>query len=257
MHFSARIHRQGAVNIPRPSPLLLCPAGESQMSDDWVLTRDQVRQIDQWAVERGGIPSLVLMENAGRGCTDVLAARLAAREGPVCVCCGKGNNGGDGFVIARHLAVRDIPVHVCYFHEPDAMSHDARVNFIILKQLGIPTRSFADPAKRRDLEGVLHASQWIVDALLGTGITGSVREEDAQIIEALNRSGRPILAVDLPSGMDCDTGAADSAISATVTATMVALKPALVSPQGLQKAGEVVVVDIGIPPDVARGWVAD
>jgi NAD(P)H-hydrate epimerase len=210
-----------------------------------VLTRDAVRQVDRRAVEEFGMSSLVLMENAGRGCADVLED-LGVR-GPVVICCGRGNNGGDGFVIARHLDLRGREVRVVLCCDPASLSGDAAANYNILiaadfeiVQLG----DFQDALLRRTLEG----ADWIVDAILGTGARGEPRSPYRQVIEMLNTWPARKMAIDLPSGLDCDTGEPASAtFRAEHTCTFVAPKPGFFAESAQPCVGRVHTLDIGVP----------
>lgn len=213
-----------------------------------VLSRQQVRQVDRTAIEDYGMSGLVLMENAGRGCADVLCA--ADGRGPVVVACGKGNNGGDGFVIARHLDNRGVPVRVVLVGEPDELSGDAAANFAILQHTGIPLVPLpkCDPADRARWEGILRGAQWIVDALLGTGAKGAPRPPYDEVIRLLNQQEAKKLAVDIPSGLDCDTGEAfDPTFRADHTCSFVALKPGLLADNAQQYTWKTQVIDIGVP----------
>src|SRR5207302_5011864 len=133
-------------------------------------TRAEVREIDRRAIEEFGVPGVVLMENAGRGAAGVLLS--LGIGGPVLICCGKGNNGGDGFVIARHLDNRGVGVRVLLFARPEELTGDAAINFRIIERSGLPIVIQPDPAA---LAGELAPTAWVVDALFGTGLTGGVR----------------------------------------------------------------------------------
>ncbi len=195
---------------------------------------------------------LVLMENAGRGTADVLC-RLAENEsggrlGRVVVCCGKGNNAGDGFVIARHLDLRAVDVRVLVWAEPAELTGDAGANFHILRQTGVPIEVFGNRHDAARLTQQLAGVNWIVDALLGTGARGEPRPPLSAVIDQLNAATAKRLAVDLPSGLDCDTGAAARhTIRAHETCTFVAMKRGFVSPGAEQYTGRVHVLDIGAP----------
>ncbi|HJT34445.1 MAG TPA: NAD(P)H-hydrate epimerase [Pirellulales bacterium] len=214
--------------------------------DQPVLNRRQTREVDRRAVNEYGMSTLVLMENAGRGVADKLM-ELGAR-GPVLVCCGKGNNAGDGFVLARHLDLRSVPVEVLVWSEADDLSDDAGLNFAILQKSGVPIEIFG---KRHDAARLAHflaKAEWVVDALLGTGAQGEPRAPLDAVIAQLNDSQRPILAIDLPSGLDCDTGAAATrTIRACHTCTFVAAKPGFLAPGADAYTGQVDVLDIGVP----------
>jgi NAD(P)H-hydrate epimerase len=219
------------------------------------LTRDQVRRLDRMAIEEFGIPGVVLMENAGRAVADE-TLKLLAREPALlaaAVLCGGGNNGGDGYVIARHL--HNAGVHVTVFHaaEPSRSGGDAAVNRVIVEKMGLTCRDILNEAQLAG-EPDLAKADVLVDALLGTGFSGDVRPHLAAIIRrcnALAAQGRKVIAVDVPSGLDCDTGrAADPTIRADLTVTFVAAKTGLLSEQARPYAGRVLVASIGAPPEL-------
>src|SRR5437016_5981319 len=131
------------------------------------LSREEVRSLDRRAIDEFGIPGIVLMENAGRGTTAILMA--LGIPGPVTICCGKGNNGGDGFVIARHLGIAGFACHVLLFARPEDLSGDAATNYQVLARTGAPITVFADgQLDEAALRRQLGTSAWIVDALFGT-----------------------------------------------------------------------------------------
>jgi NAD(P)H-hydrate epimerase len=210
------------------------------------LSRKAVRDVDRAAVEEFGVPGVVLMENAGRNAAELLWQQGVA--GPVVICCGKGNNGGDGFVIARHLENRGADVRVLLFAEPDTLRGDAATNCRIVQKAGIPLTILAGHVDRPALDAVLQHAAWIVDALLGTGIAGTVREPYATVISAINASPAKVFAVDLPSGLDCDRGEPLGAcVRADVTATFVARKAGFAQSSAKEWTGDLHVIDIGIP----------
>lgn len=211
------------------------------------LTRQQCRDIDRHAIEQLGIPSIVLMENAGRGTVDVLL-----EQDPECrtvlVLCGKGNNGGDGFVIARHLAIHGVDVHMVLLAKCDDLVGDARINCNILcaSGLGVLEISTVD-----ELDAIFNKVRptWLIDALLGTGATGEPREPYASVIEWMNRQPARRLAVDVPSGLDCDAGQpATPTVRADLTCTFVGRKVGYDVAAAQEYLGEVHVVSIGIVP---------
>jgi NAD(P)H-hydrate epimerase len=230
------------------------------------LSRDRVRQLDQRALADYGVPGIVLMENAGRGVADTLC-RLGI-GGLVVICCGPGNNGGDGFVIARHLDLRSIAVKVLVWgnpgHAPGKQeTGDAAINYRILERSGVPmVKMAADAADNTadgaaEVAGQLAGAAWIVDALLGTGAKGEPRPPLAAAIDAINGAGVPIMAVDLPSGLDCDTGhAAEHTIRAAHTCTFVAEKPGFLMTGASAFTGAVHVVDIGAPRNLVEEMLA-
>lgn len=219
------------------------------------LTREQVRRVDRLAIEEFGISGLILMENAGRGVADVLTQRKP--DGPVAICCGTGNNAGDGFVIARHLDVRDIACRVLLWANPSELRGDAAVNFRILQKTDVPVEVFAEGHDAGRLESLLDDAAWIVDALLGTGAKGDPRPPLDRAIDQLNATELPILAVDLPSGLDCDSGVPGSpTIRAAETCSFVAMKIGFASPQAAPYIGKVHVLDIGAPRKIIERVLA-
>jgi len=220
--------------------------------DHVTINRQQARELDRLAIEEYGMTGLMLMENAGRGVADALCG--LGIEGPVVICCGRGNNGGDGFVIARHLDLRGVAVKVLAWGQevdtPQAVragqaASDAAVNFQILSRSGVSIRLLNDAA---NVDHELVGAGWVVDALLGTGARGEPRAPLDAVIDQVNRQNAPVLAVDLPSGLDCDTGeAAAHTIHAAHTCTFVAPKPGFFAPGANRYTGQVHVLDIGAP----------
>jgi NAD(P)H-hydrate epimerase len=208
--------------------------------------RDESRAIDRRAMEEYGLCGLVLMENAGRGVADRLESLGIA--GPVVICCGKGNNAGDGFVIARHLDLRGWPIRVFVWAEAEELTGDAGVNFRVLQKMDVPLLLFGKNYQSAKLGDSLAGAAWIVDALLGTGARGEPRAPLDAVIDQLNASDVPKLAVDLPSGLDCDTGAAAKhTIRAAHTCTFIAPKIGFSAPGAERYTGQVHVLDIGAP----------
>ena len=210
------------------------------------LSREQVRDVDRRAVEEYGMSSLVLMENAGRSLADLLAG-LGVGHG-VLVCCGKGNNAGDGFVAARHLDIRGIRVGVALWGDPDELSPDAAANYRIARRGGLAIEVFKDGHDSGRLADLLTHSAWAVDALLGTGARGAPRPPYDRVIEELNASHCQTLAVDVPSGLDCDSGEpSEPTIRAAHTCTFVAAKPGFLREPAAPYIGQLHVADIGVP----------
>ena len=214
------------------------------------LTRAEVREVDRLAIEEYGLPGIVLMENAGRNAAQLLHG--LGIGGPVAIACGRGNNGGDGFVIARHLQLLGHEVRLLLACPPADYRGDAAVNADVTRRAGLVILDLSDGSPE-EWAAALRDAAWIVDALLGTGATGAPRGAVATAITAINdvrREGRGvrILAVDLPSGLDCDTGdRAGVCIQADVTATFVAPKPAFDAPTAGDFTGVVHVLGIGAP----------
>jgi NAD(P)H-hydrate epimerase len=213
------------------------------------LTRAEVHDVDRRAIEEFGLPGIVLMENAGRNAALLLHERAPAAR--VVIVCGKGNNAGDGFVIARHLENLGHDVRLLLACDPAEYRGDAAINWHVVDKAGIPARLLA-AASREAWERELVGADWIIDALLGTGATGAPRGPIATAIEAVNavaaRDHAGVFAVDLPSGLDCDTGeAAGACIRANLTGTFVARKVGFDRPAAGAFLGEVRVLDIGAP----------
>lgn len=202
------------------------------------------------------------MENAGRNAADLIEGwvlrrrSLAGGRRPprVGIVCGKGNNGGDGFVIARHLAIRGLGVSVDLLADPESLSPDAAVNFRIVSNLGIAVRVLAARAALRAAVRRWRSCDALVDALLGTGFAGRVRSPMAEVIDQINKlTSALIVAIDVPSGLNADTGDADGpAVRADRTVTFMAMKAGFVRPAARRYLGRVTVVGIGAPPVAIR-----
>ena len=232
------------------------------MSTFW-MSREEVRELDRRAGGEFGVPGLVLMENAGRGCAELLM-RLNPERKPVIILCGPGNNGGDGYVMARHLDNGSWPVSVVAVEAPSksdpsaadrfqGLPADARANYEIVVRSRLNLISINPPdldaGTKESLKEVLRSSDgWIVDALFGTGLSRALTAPYDDLVSLVNASGKPVLAVDIPSGLDCDTGEPlGPTIRAAHTATFAALKRGFLNRESRSWTGEVHVVDIGAP----------
>ncbi len=224
------------------------------------LTCDQIRRIDRMAIEELGIPGVVLMENAGRRAAAVVRRlvrrrlALSCSEARVVIVCGGGNNGGDGYVIARHLANWGLQVEVYSTVDPQVLGGDAATNATIAGRMGLAIHPIIDSAQLAAQCGTWSRAHVLVDALLGTGFRGPIRDHAASVIRCVNESGAAmVVAVDIPSGLDGDSGEAPAgAVKADVTVTFVAAKQGFDAPFAKALVGRVVVAGIGIPP-----WLAD
>ncbi len=213
-----------------------------------VVTAAEMRALDRAAIDEVGLPGFTLMETAGRGVADAAIDMLEAKRGHVAVVCGPGNNGGDGFVIARVLRGRGIDAIAYLAAERGAVKNDALAHLRVLERSGGVILSIATPQELDRHRDAIAGSDLAVDALFGIGLVREVEGHLAAVIGAINAT-RLRLAVDLPSGLHTDTGKTlGVAVDAQRTVSMAALKPALVSSPGFSKCGEVSVVDIGIPP---------
>lgn len=198
------------------------------------------------------------MENAGRLAADEISKFL---DGPadrsIGIVAGAGNNGGDGFVIARHLAMRGAKVTTFLVASVEKLSGDAKTNFQILRNLRHEIR-YVVGDDIGGLAGGLKAFDVVVDAVGGTGIRGELQGDLASVVEQINASGRPVVAIDIPTGLDCDSGLATGpAVRAKMTVTMLARKKGFDVPEAASYTGEVRVVDIGIPAGLVVQIAAD
>ncbi|MDB4866108.1 MAG: NAD(P)H-hydrate dehydratase, partial [Cohnella sp.] len=226
-----------------------------------LVTAKEMRDIDRYAIDTIGIPALVLMENAGRAIAEEVMRLQAVESGGNrrlgdkddkaprwLILVGKGNNGGDGIVCARHLAEMGYLVQLLYAVSPEQLSGEAAIQRDIALRMGLSAAVY-------DVGQATDWSRWdgLVDALLGTGGSGVPREPYASLIREANASGLPIVAADIPSGLDADSGEiAEPCIRARVTVALAFMKRGLLLYPGAEAAGEVVVRPIGIPMDAAR-----
>jgi NAD(P)H-hydrate epimerase len=243
------------------------------------LSRSEVRRLDVEAADELALPGPILMENAGRGAAGWLAELVGAipphaggrpfsvpasshtedvPHGPglprVLILCGPGNNGGDGAVVARHLNAWGFPVRVIWFTRSDQLRGDAALQWAILAKSKVDQSAWFDRYSAdsaidlTDLPAILEDADWLVDGLLGTGLSRAVEGPLHNVIDAMNGSGKPILALDLPSGMDADSGLPMGvAVRATATATFVSCKIGFAAAGATDYTGEVAVIDIGLP----------
>ena len=211
-----------------------------------------IRQIDAAAVQELGMAGLLLMENAARGACEVLEATQP--QGRIIVVSGPGNNGGDGLAMARLLAAIGIDSEIHLVRAGKSLTDDAQSNFEFLYKCGIKVQE-ADEKNLQSVLAVLTPDDWIVDALLGTGIRGTLRSPFLEIVEAINQSFARVLSVDVPSGLDADTGKPCGAtVRAEVTVTFVATKAGFRFPLALPYLGRVVVRQIGVPQRWLAAW---
>ena len=217
-----------------------------------ILNAAQMREADRVTVEDIGIPSLVLMENAGRQVVAAIESAYEARlEGRVAVLCGRGNNGGDGFVVARTLVQRGIDAAVFVVGAVADIHGDARTNLDILGRLGVTVVEIGDEQTWELHFSEISQCSLIIDAIFGTGLKSALAGMMETVVADVNASGIPIVAIDLPSGLSADTPhLIGDCVDASMTVTLAAPKLPLVLPPGEAHAGDVVIADIGIPSDV-------
>ncbi|MFA4986250.1 MAG: NAD(P)H-hydrate epimerase [Candidatus Brocadiia bacterium] len=259
------------------------------MPEEIRLSCEQSRQVDSIAAQKYGIPGLVLMENAGLRCADIILGILSEFPEPrsATIITGKGNNGGDGYVIARHLhnrgiAVRVFGVSVKAFQfegafdksviadlgrrkkqqaaerfgieRPAPPEDDARTNLRIISRMGIPLFEIGTDVSPSQLRHCLKETDVVVDALMGTGSIGIPRSPYDETIRAINSCGKKVVSVDLPSGLDANTGiAAGECVKADFTVTFVAQKTGFALNDGPKFCGQVIVAEISLPKELVEG----
>jgi hydroxyethylthiazole kinase-like uncharacterized protein yjeF len=216
------------------------------------VTREQVREMDRRAIEDFGIPGVILMENAGRAVAEE-TWKLAEQDprARVAILCGKGNNGGDGYVVARHLFNRGMDPAVIVFARPADVSGAAAVNLAIIRKMGLAVEEVTSDDDLCKIEAAVSAADVLVDALLGTGLAGDVRGPIRRAIDNNNGSGKAVVAVDIPSGLDANTGQVLGAcVAADVTVTFVAPKIGFERGDAPVHVGTIVTAEISIPRQV-------
>jgi ADP-dependent NAD(P)H-hydrate dehydratase / NAD(P)H-hydrate epimerase len=220
-----------------------------------ILNTAQMREVDRRTIQEIGLPSIVLMENAGRQVVAALESLYTdLLERTIAVVCGRGNNGGDGFVVARTLHQRGADVSVFLIGEVASVKGDARVNLEVLGRLGVTVVEVSDEQAWELHFSAVAQSDLIVDAIFGTGLSGPLTGMLETVVADLNAAGIPIVSIDLPSGMSADTPELrGDTVEATVTVTLAAPKLPLILPPAEGRAGEIVIADIGIPDEVIDG----
>lgn len=214
------------------------------------VTAARMREADRKAIEDYEIPGLILMENAGRGAAE-LAVQMNPDRGPVAIFAGKGNNGGDAFVIARHLYNKHYPVDVFLLARKDEIKPpgDAGVNLNIALKMDIPVKEILEEGEIQSLD--LSSYSLVVDGIFGTGLSGEVGGRYRSAIERINSSMKPVLAVDIPSGLSADEGRPlGVAVRAAKTATFGAAKIGFTAPDASEYVGNLHVIEISIPRTV-------
>ncbi len=248
------------------------------------LSRQEARELDVRAAEQLGLPTLILMENAGRGAAAWLVELAvgvrtesmawpssalpsadtvlypAAAMPRVLILSGPGNNGGDGGVVARHLDAWGFAVRIVWFVNREQLRGDAKTQWMILERSGVDQtawfRSQSDDSWPAELESLVADADWLVDGLLGTGLTRPVGGLLWTVIEVMNRSNKPILALDVPSGLDADTGIPlGTAIRARATATFAAPKLGFAVAGAAAFTGKIAVIDIGLPRGLLKQFM--
>ena len=221
------------------------------------LSRAEARELDRRAIEEFGIPACVLMENAGRACALELMQWPELAAGACVILCGAGNNGGDGLVIARTLLNHGLPARVLMLGDPEHVQHgsaELQLNLKLWLGLGGALEWVGPGWEPQRSADVFASAGVLVDALFGTGLTRAIGEPAAGLITAMNASKRPILAVDMPSGVDADSGRVlGIAVLARATLSFVGTKRGQMIGQGPRHCGLLKQVEIGIPFRFFRG----
>jgi len=211
-----------------------------------------MQRLDRAAISRFQIPRLLLMEHAGLAVARAVRS-LAKPPATIVACCGSGYNGGDGLCAVRHLAGWGYHPQVALTVPAGWLKDEPAVYAKILQRLQVPMLTVTGPAQRRRLAGWLRQSRVVLDALLGIGLSGPVRPQYAEMITLMNRANRPIIAVDVPSGLDADSGeACPVAVRATVTVTFGLPKRGCFTRTGQAYTGRLVVDPIGFPPQLLQ-----
>jgi NAD(P)H-hydrate epimerase len=219
-----------------------------------VMTQDEVRAIDAAAMESLGIPGLVLMENAARGVSEHLDR--VCPDGQVTIICGPGNNGGDGLAVARQRAAAGKMSRVVLEAAGKSLTADTQSNLDFLINSGVPVQKVNRDSDCQTLLDELKPEDWIIDSLLGTGGQGELRTPFHSWAQAINASPANVLAVDVPSGMNCDDGTCGAAcVRADLTVTFVGVKSGFLHTSAKIYTGEVAVAHIGIPLTWLQGWL--
>lgn len=225
-----------------------------------VATPSQMREIDKRAITEYGIPGIVLMENAALQVVreiEKMLGSIAGRE--ILIFAGKGNNGGDAFAVARHLHNRGASIGLCILADRNSIKGDAAVNLAIVEKMGLKMIEITGkvPGSGVYSNGMQYASDWlagadlVVDGIFGTGLKGEITGIEAEIIKLINSCGKPVISIDIPSGINGETGeVCGVCVNARITVTFGLPKIGLVLFPGCKYAGELVVADIGIPPEV-------
>ena len=218
------------------------------------ITREQMLEMDRMTIEEMGLPGIVLMENAGRGAAEIAMDMLEHKKArSTMVMCGSGNNGGDGYVVARYLLAWGHKVRICALTPLDEVHGDAHIHLDVLLAMQADVRPVVDMTELAAAARRFSHTHIVVDAILGTGLQGEAHGIAAAAIEVMNAGDVPVLSVDIPSGLDANTGKPlGMAVRATRTATCHAPKVGFRNRSSAKYTGKVSVVDIGIPREVVR-----
>lgn len=211
----------------------------------------QMKMLDKIAIDEYSIPGIILMENAGIAVTQEILKEVRDNS-EVVIFCGTGNNGGDGFVIARQLLQRGIGIQIFTVGDESSIKGDAQINYLIVKKMGIPLYNISSIDNINEVQRIIVRSEVIVDAIFGTGFHGQLHPITTEVVNTINRSDRNIVSVDIPSGVHGDGGPVDNAIRANKTIVLQLPKIANVVYPGAEYCGKIIVKNIGIPEKVVN-----
>jgi len=212
------------------------------------ISSSKMRKIDSLATAKFGIPSLILMENAGRSVACEAEGMIRSKAASIAIFCGYGNNGGDGFVVARHLVNRGYKVVIYVVGKQKKMSKDTKMNFDIINKMRIMVRKITDQRQINIATRHIGKRQLIIDAVFGIGLKGRLDTFYCYLFKKINSSNIPILSIDIPSGLDADRGIPlPIAIKAKKTMTMGLAKKGFMNPSAKKYLGRVIVADISLP----------
>ena len=213
---------------------------------------DEMRKIEESAIRDFGMPSLLLMENAGRNISEVIRGKFKPCK--VLLMIGKGNNGGDGLVVARYLDNLGFQTQILLLADPVTLKSDPLLNLRIVRKMCLPITYVPQTSTETELLGYCMGSDLVVDALFGVGIHSPLTGVNESAVRAMTNCGKPVISIDIPSGLDADTGEVHGvAVKATMTLTLAIKKRGLCLGKGSAYAGEIDVIDLGIP----HGLIAD
>jgi len=217
-----------------------------------VVTADQMKRLDRRTIRERGVPGIVLMENAGKGATEAILRRFPnLLRKKIAIIAGRGNNGGDAFVIARHLINRKAMVNILLLAEKEAIRGDAKKSLDILTKDGIQVKELATLGEFEAIRDDLLSHDLIIEGILGTGLNSEVKGYYREVISTLNAMGKPIVAIDIPSGLEATSGTPlGICIKAAFTPTFGLPKVGQIIHPGVEFVGELEVIDIGIPGDL-------
>ncbi len=219
-----------------------------------VVSVTQMKTYERLAIEKYGIPGIILMENAGLRSADFISAKYSNKKGfKVLVVCGRGNNAGDGFVVARHLLNRGYSVQICILANEKDISKDALTNLLILKKLKAKLYFKGASVPDKLFLKQMNSCNLIIDAIFGIGLCRKVEDPVKSYILAINNSYKPVVALDVPSGLNADTGRVlGVSVKAKYTLTMGFAKKGFFICKGPEYVGKIYVIDIGSPVSVSR-----